>query len=286
MLGSNACANARACQNGRIATFFLVWIVQCLHALVRSAWRPDLARESAFLTSAWKHLLAFSWEVDADALGDRVPRGVELDRFEGRVLVSLVGFLFLRTRVLGIPLPFLQRFEEVNLRFYVRRQGPEGWRHGVVFVKEIVPRWPIAAGARWLFNEPYCTMPMRHRGDLVQGEPEPGGVLSYEWKTGGRWQRLSARVGPLVGPAAPGSSQEFVVERYWGYTRQRNGGTVEYRVSHPSWRLWAAHEPAIDIDLTGLYGPRLAPYLAGPPWSAVIADGSPVTVSRGARVAD
>lgn len=213
-----------------------------------------------------------------------MPAGLELDLCDGRALVSLVGFQFLETRVLGVPLPFLQRFEEVNLRFYVRREAPEGARHGVVFVREIVPRWPIAAGARWLFNEPYCTMPMRHRTDLDAGAPRPGGTFAYEWKAAGRWNRLAARVGSSLGRATPGSAQEFVVERYWGYTRQRDGTTVEYRVRHPPWGLWWAAEPALDVDYGGLYGSDLACLGTSPPWSALIADGSAVTVSRGTRV--
>lgn len=243
----------------------------------------DVPSESPFLTSAWKNLVALTWEVDQRVLDGLVPAGVELDRFDGRALVSLVGFLFLDTRVLGVPLPFQQRFEEVNLRFYVRRRAPEGWRHGVVFVQEVVPRWPIALGARWFFNEPYRRMPMRHQADLVAGVPRPGGILSYEWKQGGRWHRLSARTGSLLGPAA-GVPHDFVIERYWGYTRQRDGGTVEYRVRHPPWRLWSAAEATIEVDATALYGARFGPGLSGSPWSAVIADGSPVSVSRGTRM--
>jgi uncharacterized protein len=228
--------------------------------------------------------VSLSWEVDPDALADRVPTGLELDAFEGRTLVSLVGFMFLETRALGVPLPLQQRFEEVNLRFYVRRRGPEGWRHGVVFVKEIVPCWPVAAGARWFFGEPYCTMPMRHQADVLQGDPHPGGRISYEWKWGGRWHRMGARAGEPIGRAAPGSAQEFLVERYWGYTRQRSGATVEYRVQHAPWMLWSGADAEIDLDAAGLYGHRLAPFLARPPWSALIADGSPVTVSWGTRL--
>lgn len=246
--------------------------------------RADSKAARPFLTSAWRNLVALSWDVDPEALRDRVPGGVEIDRFEDRVLVSLVGFMFLDTRVLGVPLPFLQRFEEVNLRFYVRREGREGWRHGVVFVKEIVPRWPIAAGARWLFGEPYRTMPMRHHADVLDGEPRPGGVLSYEWKSAGRWHRVSARAGAPLGPATPGSHEGFVIERYWGYTARRRTGTAEYRVRHPPWRLWVAEEPSIEMDAVALYGARLGRFLQGPPCSAVIADGSSVSVSWGIRL--
>jgi uncharacterized protein YqjF (DUF2071 family) len=244
-----------------------------------------LSTSSAFLTCAWKQLVALSWEVDPRALAHLVPENLELDRHEGRTLVSLVGFLFLDTRVLGLPLPFQQRFEEVNLRFYVRRQAAEGVRHGVVFLKELVPRWAIAAGARWLFGEPYRTMPMRHHADLVDGQPIPGGRLSYEWKARGQWNRLSATAGASLGAATAGSIQEFVIERYWGYTRRRSGGTSEYRVEHPRWRLWTAEDAGVELaDAAHLHGPGIGAALAGPPCSALIADGSAVSVSWGSRV--
>ncbi|HEX8362069.1 MAG TPA: DUF2071 domain-containing protein, partial [Longimicrobium sp.] len=90
-----------------------------------------------FLAAEWRDLVMLNYEADPAALRPLVPAGTELDAWGGTTYVSMVGFLFLRTRVLGIPIPFHQDFEEVNLRFYVRRRGPEGWRRGVVFVREI-----------------------------------------------------------------------------------------------------------------------------------------------------
>src|SRR2546427_5648419 len=43
--------------------------------------------------------------------------------------ISMVGFLFQRTRVLGAPIPGYQDFEEVNLRFYVRRHQDRSEEH-------------------------------------------------------------------------------------------------------------------------------------------------------------
>ena len=105
-----------------------------------------------FLTARWEHVALLSYEVDPALLRPRVPAGTQLDDFEGRSLVSLVGFRFLDTRVWGWAIPFHRDFEELNLRFYVRRPTPEGWRRGVVFVKEIVPRRLIAGVARALYG--------------------------------------------------------------------------------------------------------------------------------------
>ncbi len=105
-----------------------------------------------------------NFETPPDLLKPFVPAGTELDFWNGKTFVSLVGFQFLNTRVMGIPFPFHQDFEEVNLRFYVRRKTADGWRRGVVFIKEIVPRWVIAWTAKTFYNEPYVALPMSHQG--------------------------------------------------------------------------------------------------------------------------
>src|SRR6185503_10439864 len=104
-------------------------------------------------TAHWRFLMMLNYEVDPSVLHPLVPRGTELDTWHGRTYASVVGFLFLDTRVLGLAIPFHRDFEEVNLRFYVRRREAEAWRRGVVFIKEIVPRWAIATVARVAYNE-------------------------------------------------------------------------------------------------------------------------------------
>jgi uncharacterized protein YqjF (DUF2071 family) len=242
--------------------------------------------ERTFLRAAWRNLVALSYEADPAALRPLVPKGLELDLHEGRAYVSLVGFVFTDSRALGVPVPFCQRFEEVNLRFYVRRRGAEGLRRGVVFVKELVPRWPITLGARWLFGEPYRTVPMRSRLETDEtGNPRHDGLLEYEWKSGGRWHRLSARAALPMAPVAQGSRDEFLLERHWGYTARR-GGAIEYRVRRPGWLVCAAARPLLDADTHALYGPVFGAMLSTAPASALIADGSAVAVSHGARLAD
>jgi uncharacterized protein YqjF (DUF2071 family) len=164
-----------------------------------------------FLTAAWRHLVMLNYEVPPALLAERVPRGTELDDWNGVTCVSMVGFRFLDTRVLGIPIPFHRDFNEVNLRFYVRRKGPEGWRRGVVFVREIVPRAAIAWVARTLYNEPYLALPMRHRVD-----PEGTGTVEYGWHRNGAWARLGATVHGAPAPMEAGSEAEFITEHYWG----------------------------------------------------------------------
>lgn len=226
-----------------------------------------------FLTAEWRQLAMLNYEIDPAALRSRVPSGTELDAWNGRTFVSMVGFLFLKTRLLGIPIPFHRNFAEVNLRFYVRRRGPEGWRRGVVFVKEIVPRWAIAAVARLCYGERYAALPMRHQVE--------DGRAVYEWRLAGEWNRLAVRATGLPALPGPGSEEEFITEHYWGYATQRHGGTVEYRVEHPPWRVWQSSEALCHCAVTALYGAEFQESLSGRPSSAFLAEGSPVTVHRG-----
>ena len=234
-----------------------------------------------FLTAQWRQLAMLNYEVDPSTLVDLVPRGTELDLWQGRTYASVVGFLFLDTRVRGLAIPFHRDFEEVNLRFYVRRRGTGGWRRGVVFVKEIVPRAAIAFLARALYNENYVALPMRHRLPA-----RTGGCVEYEWKLDARWNRLSLTTATEPQPLAGGSEAEFIAEHYWGYSVQRGGDTVEYRVEHPPWRVARATAAQLDADVAALYGERFASALARPPASALLAEGSGVTVYRGARLSD
>jgi hypothetical protein len=116
-----------------------------------------------FLTAEWRQLAMLNYEIDPARLRPLVPAGTEIDLWEGRAFISVVGFLFLNTRVRGIAFPCHQNFEEINLRFYVRRHAADGWRHGVVFVRELVPRAAIAFIARKFYNENYLALPMWHR---------------------------------------------------------------------------------------------------------------------------
>jgi uncharacterized protein YqjF (DUF2071 family) len=231
-----------------------------------------------FLTARWIHLAMLNYEVPPSLLAGLVPAGTELDSFDGRTFVSMVGFRFLDTRLLGIAVPFHRNFDEVNLRFYVRRESAVGTRRGVVFVKEIVPRAAIAWLARRVYNERYVALPMAHQ-DEVGRTAEPR--VAYHWKYAGRSDHLAVRGG---GPAyLPEETSEecFITEHYWGYVRQRNGTTLEYRVEHPRWRVWRALEAELDCDVAALYGAEFAPHLAGPASSAFLAEGSEIAVHRG-----
>ncbi len=224
-----------------------------------------------------------NYRVDPGLLQSFIPAGTELDFFQQQTFISVVGFQFLHARIRGLAIPWHGNFPEVNLRFYVRRRGPEGWRRGVVFLRELVPRLAIALVARTVYNEPYAAAPMRHRWDPA---PAPGlpHTAAYSWQWPQTWNEMTISVRAEPQPMVPGSEAEFIAEHYWGYTAQRDGSTLEYQVEHPPWRVWTAEATSLTGDLRACYGPALGECLQGPPSSAFLAEGSKVEVYGGARI--
>src|ERR1700685_4702569 len=138
-----------------------------------------MAEQRVFLSAEWRDLVMLNYEVDAEILRRYLPVGVELDTFAGRTFVSLVGFQFLRTKLGGfLAVPFHSNFDEVNLRFYVRRREGSEVRRGVVFVRELVPRIAIAGLARMMYGEKYDSCPMAHSIERYAA----GTSAEYRWE--------------------------------------------------------------------------------------------------------
>jgi hypothetical protein len=254
-------------------------------------------QERVFLAAEWRDLVMLNYEVDPRLLREYVPRGTEQDSFGGRTLISLVGFRFLRTKLFGVlPVPFHANFDEVNLRFYVRRRDSSGEiRRGVVFIREIVPKRAVAWLARLAYGENYVRYPMRHRVS-ANGV---GAAAEYEWRMRGNWARLHVEAAGEPVLPTEGSIEQFITEHYWGYTAlpgstsrrpgspslQRDGGCVEYHVTHPQWRVWRGASGGFEGDGAALYGDAFGEVLRRAPDSAFIADGSAVVVFKGERIA-
>ena len=235
---------------------------------------------SVFLTAEWRFLAMLNYEVDPGLLRSLAPAGTALDFHEGRTFVSLVGFRFLRTRVRGFAVPFHTDFDEVNLRYYLRREEGGEVRRGVAFVREIVPRRAISLIARLAYHERYIRLPMRHAIETGAN----GIRADYQWRLEGSWNRLHAVAPGDPAYPAEGSLDRFITEHYWGYAAQPDGGTLEYRVEHVPWRAWTCREAGFEGDAAALYGAEFAAVLKGEPDSAFIAEGSGVKVMKGVRI--
>ncbi len=237
---------------------------------------------STFLTAEWRHLALLNYEVNSRVLTPFLPKGTELDSFGGRHFVSLVGFLFLDTRVLGLPAFLHRNFEEVNLRFYVRRRVAEESRAGVVFIREMVPLSLVSEMAKLTYNEPYRTVPMQHTLVETNGKLQS---IEYEFGAPSQHCRLALHVDGIAQDLRRGSEEEFLAHRGWGYTRQRDGGTIEYRVEHPRWRVWTNARWELEGPLGDFYDGPFVDILSASPTLAFVADGSTVAVHLPERIA-
>jgi uncharacterized protein YqjF (DUF2071 family) len=238
------------------------------------------------LYAAWRNLILLNFKIDPAVLAPHVPVGTELDFFDGKTYVSIVGFQFQGARLFGLRIPYHSDFEEVNLRFYVRRRAEEGWRRGVVFIREIAPRWCVAVTAKWLYGENYLCVPMSHKIIRYNGDTsEPPNRVEYRWRLHNHYRHVAIEpAGPARVPD-PDSHEEFIIEHYWGYSALPRGRSKEYCVAHRPWRVSPAARVDFNCDIAALYGPRFAPYLEVAPSSAFWADGSSVRVYPGRRLA-
>jgi uncharacterized protein YqjF (DUF2071 family) len=241
----------------------------------------DMATKT-FLTAEWRKLIMAQYCVEPQTLANYLPNGLELDLYEGRCIVSLVGFLFDRTRLKGVAIPLHTRFEEVNLRFYVRRRDVDGIsRRGVVFVREFVPRAAITFVATTFYEEPYATLPMRH----TVSESGSGLRVEYAWKHRGSWSSVAVDAETTPVAIEAGSLEEFITEHYWGFTKRSDGFTSQYEVKHPRWMVYPVLKCAVDADFGALYGERFAGLNGIAPESVLLAEGSAVSVDSGSRLA-
>lgn len=217
-----------------------------------------------------------NYEIEPEMLAELVPLGTKLDFHDGKCFVSLVAFMFLDTRVLGVPVPFHINFEEVNLRFYVKRETETEIKRGVVFVKEIVPRYAIATIARVLYGEPYEAWRMNHFKN--------GNDLNYGWWKDDFVNNIKIEIGKNMGVPAENSHGEFIIEHYWGYTKRGLNRTDEYKVEHPKWELFDVNNAEMNIDFAKLYGERFNFLNNQEPHSILLAKGSEISVYKGEKI--
>jgi uncharacterized protein len=232
-----------------------------------------------FLTAEWRKLVMLNYLVEPELLQPFVPYGTELDYWNGKLHVSLVGFMFLNTKVLGIPIPFHRNFEEMNLRFYVRYKHGEEWRRGVVFIKEIVPRFMISFVANTVYGEHYETLPMNH---LIENRQENLHV-EYHVKKMDRWHKIIVDAPDKLHSIEPGSEVEFITEHFWGYTKLNDKKTSQYEVGHPTWDFYEVNNYQLDGDFTQIYGKEFD-FMNQQPDSVFLAEGSEIFVKKGERI--
>lgn len=230
----------------------------------------------SFLTAEWRKLCMINYEVDTSILKDYLPYDTELDLWEGKCYVSLIGFMFLNTKLLGFKLPYHSDFEEVNLRFYVKRLVNNEWRRGVVFIKEIVPKPALSFVANLIYNENYVTRPMQH----VWKENKATCEVAYKWRSRSGWQSFNIMAEKNLAEIIPGSEAEFITEHYWGYAKVNAKKTNEYAVFHPRWFQYKVISHDIAVDFEETYGPKFGFLTMQEPTSVILAEGSEIKVEK------
>ncbi len=231
-----------------------------------------------FLKAEWRKLIMFNYAVDPALLQPFVPPHTELDLWNGTCYVSLVGFMFIDTKIKGIKIPFHINFEEVNLRFYVKYNDPEmGIKRGVVFIKEVVPKHMISFVANTLYKEHYITLPMKHTWEITPKELK----IEYALKKNGEWFHfgVTAKNEPLE--LVNGSETEFITEHFWGYAKWNDQSTNEYEVGHPRWVTYLVSGSDIHFDFEKIYGAEYNFLNAAKPVSIYLAEGSEIFVNKG-----
>ncbi|CAL2076176.1 DUF2071 domain-containing protein [Tenacibaculum sp. 190524A02b] len=229
----------------------------------------------SFLRAEWRKLIMINYKVKPEVLEKYLPNGTELDSYNGSYYVSVVGFMFLNTKLLGVKVPFHINFEEVNLRFYVKRKEGNEWKRGVVFIKEIVPKPAITFVANTIYKENYQTLPMKHTWD----ENNERLKISYQWKTNSSWNEIRVETENKKKEMKDNSEIEFIAEHYWGYAKDKDK-TTEYEVKHPSWKYYPVNAYKIVVDFLKTYGEDFTFLESELPSSVFLLEGSEISVEN------
>ncbi|TNE53846.1 MAG: DUF2071 domain-containing protein [Bacteroidetes bacterium] len=230
----------------------------------------------SFLKAEWRKLAIANYVIDKDHLTEFVPAGTELDLWNEKCFVSLVGFMFKNTKLLGIKIPFHTDFEEVNLRFYVKRFEHGEWKRGVVFIKEIVPKRALTFVANTVYNENYETLPMSHHWI----ENNDSRIVAYNWTKSGIENSFEVTASKESFEIISGSETEFITEHYWGYAKVNDEKSNEYEVTHPKWEAYKVSDYKINVDFGIVYGRKFNFLNSVKPNSIMLAEGSEITVEN------
>jgi uncharacterized protein len=229
---------------------------------------------ATFLKANWENIIMANYALAPEVLQPFLPRGVELDLYNGKAYVSLVGFMFKDTTIFKIPIPYFGTFEEINLRFYVKRKDGDIEKRGVVFINETIPYKIVAWMANKLYKEHYTTIPTKHSIKINDDNKQ----IEYYWKINKVWNSIVVNATTENTEMQKDSFEEYIFEHYFGYTKIDEANTEEYTISHPSWKINSITNYKINCDFEAMYGKPFAQLSDKKPDSIFIAEGSSVSV--------
>lgn len=203
--------------------------------------------ERPVMRELWRHLGFLHWPVAPEALDRLLPPGLDVDTFRDVAYVGIVPFTIPLTRAAFWPgLPLAPAFHEINLRTYVHRGGRDP---GVWFFSLDAASRLAVAGARTGYRLPYFHARIRMA--------ESGGEIDFDARRSSSAveARFAGRYRPTgaVAPAAPGTLEFFLAERYLLYAWTGRALRTA-RVLHRPYPLQVAVVSGLDETLTRAAG--------------------------------
>ena len=230
---------------------------------------------TVFLKAKWENIIMANYEIEPKILLPFLPKGVELDMFDGKAYISLVGFMFKKTKLFNIPIPYFGTFEEINLRFYVTRKEENQIKRGVVFINETIPYKPVAWLANRLYKEHYTVVPTKNKITIENNSQK----VHFQWLKNKKWNSIYVDSETKSGLMKIDSLEKFIYEHYYGYTKVNDQNTIEYQLHHPSWNVHKVNDYSVDCDFEAMYGASFSVLNQAKPIAVFIAEGSAVKVN-------
>jgi uncharacterized protein YqjF (DUF2071 family) len=198
----------------------------------------------------WEQLTFLHWRYDAATVQAVLPKGLEVETFEGSAWVGLVPFLMRVGIPHGASARWFARFCETNVRTYVRDAAG---RPGIWFLSLDAADLTAVVTARTTYRLPYywSTMTLDATDDRISYTcrrrwPGPRGAAS----------RVVVDVGPVYEPGGLGPLDHFLTARFRLFSvagaRHRSA-----RAAHSPWPLHRA--TAVEVADELVVAARLPP---------------------------
>lgn len=214
--------------------------------------------------------------ISPEILENYLPAYTIIDYFKGNCFTSLVGFPFRNVEIAGMKIPFYTDFEEINLRFYVKRFDGTTWRKGTVFISEIANKSALKFLANSFLHEKYQTLETRQEikenSELIE--------TKYSWRTWMNWQFLNLISEKPSESVAEGTEAHFIMDRSSGYQKYDTATTNEYGISHPKWNIYPIRSFDINVDFEESFDSNFPVLNETLPHSVILARGSSVAVKQ------
>lgn len=232
------------------------------------------------LTCEWRKLAFANYIVPPEIVEKYLPAHTKIDFYNGNCVVSLVGFEFRNVEMAGVKVPFYSDFEEINLRFYVKRFDGSKWRKGTVFISEIVNKSALGILANTLVRENYQILPTAREIKETENELD----VKYSWTFNKEDYHFSVKSDRLASPYTENSEADFILNRLYGYGKIDDKTSNEYDISHSSWSTYRVDEYSIHVDFARQFGAEFSMLSSTTPHSVMLSEGSKVEIKGISRI--